>query len=79
MYLLRLTESQRMALVDILLANIRDPEGIKEYIDVVNGVATRPEDLLTHIMNAPFDVRANEKEEQHADGAEGKSSREGQT
>lgn len=41
----RLTRSQQMALVDILVAYMRSDE-VQEFVDVVNNVTTTPGDLL---------------------------------
>jgi isopropylmalate/homocitrate/citramalate synthase len=42
---LRLTRSQQMALVDILIAYIRSDD-VQEFIDVANDVTTTPGELL---------------------------------
>lgn len=45
-----LTNSQRMALTNILLDRVREPHGIQQYIDVVAGVKTTPTQLLSLFM-----------------------------
>jgi hypothetical protein len=42
---LRLTRSQQMALVDILVAYLRS-DGVQEFVDVCADVTTTPGDLL---------------------------------
>jgi hypothetical protein len=48
------TDSQLMALIDIVAAELVPPPGhtVRVYIDVVNQVETHPSELLTLLMDA---------------------------
>lgn len=48
-----LTASQRMALLDVLLASIVGPTRMEVHVDVLRGVETTPEQLIHLVMRAP--------------------------
>ena len=52
-FLVRLTASQRMALLDVIIHVMTGPMRLEVFVDVVRNVETRPEDLLQLVMNAP--------------------------
>ncbi len=49
----RLTPSQRMALLDIIMATMHGPLALEVYVDVVRRVDVRPEELLNLVLQAP--------------------------
>lgn len=48
---LRVTRSQQMALIDILIDYIRMPEHTEQFIDVANDVTTTPGELLSLVSS----------------------------
>jgi hypothetical protein len=52
-YLLRLTSSERMALMDLITANLVAKQAVQVYVDVVRGVETTVADLLDLVAKAP--------------------------
>lgn len=52
-FVLTLTPSQRMALLDIITAVMVPPLQMREYVDVVAGVTTTPGELFSLVMHAP--------------------------
>lgn len=50
---LYLTDSQRLALLDVIASSLTAPLRMEVFVDVVRGTETRPEDLLTLVMDAP--------------------------
>lgn len=51
-----LTPSQRMALLDLILMSITGPARLEVYVDVLRGTETRPDELLELVMNAGQEV-----------------------
>lgn len=52
-FVLKLTPSQRMALLDVIIASMVGPVVLSVYVDVIRGIETTPDELLTLVMNAP--------------------------
>lgn len=52
MFVIRLTASQRMALLDVISHVMTGPLRLDVFVDVVRQTETRPEDLLALVMNA---------------------------
>jgi D-lyxose ketol-isomerase len=52
-FLLRLTNSQRMALLDIISMVMVPPVEMREFHDVTHDVITTPGELLGLLLNAP--------------------------
>lgn len=50
-FVLVLTPSQRMALLDIIMQTMTGPVRMQVYVDVLRGTEVRPSELLELVMN----------------------------
>ena len=48
-WLVQLTNSERMALIDILIEFQQDPNATRDFVDVAGGKTTTPGDLIRRI------------------------------